>query len=198
MGVFYKVSDKQLLHDRNNLFKEIGMPALEKKGFVKSPFNGAWHGEFDKSTQAFYYDFCRISSQRHLEILCVSIIKGDDRINVYLCVFELVPPINSISELSGYEGIPFLMTVKNKSKYMKLRCDDYKGPPLFYMLFLPEHKIGRFHTKKGYERQIERLKNLIKKDMENIDDFIRRWHELHQVNQTDWEGKPMVTPQNQQ
>lgn len=31
MGVFYKVTDKQLLKDRNNLFKEVGIPALEKR-----------------------------------------------------------------------------------------------------------------------------------------------------------------------
>jgi hypothetical protein len=30
MGVFYKISDKQLLKDRSELFKEVGIPGLKK------------------------------------------------------------------------------------------------------------------------------------------------------------------------
>lgn len=70
---------------------------------------------------------------------------------------------------------------------MRLRSDDYKGPPIFYMIFLPEHKIGSYYTKSGYEAELVKLKKLIKSDMENIDDFVMRWHELHKPNLTDWE-----------
>lgn len=71
---------------------------------------------------------------------------------------------------------------------MRLRSDDYKGPPIFYMLFLPEYKIGSYYTKVGYEAELAKLKKLIKSDMENIADFVKRWHELHKTNITDWEG----------
>ncbi len=34
MGMFYSVTDKQLLTDRNNLIKEVGIPSLFKNGFI--------------------------------------------------------------------------------------------------------------------------------------------------------------------
>ena len=65
------------------------------------------------------------------------------------------------------------------------------GPPIIYMLFLPEHKIGRYFTKSGYERRVKKLQKLIKADMQNIDKFILRWHELHKPNKTDLYGNTM-------
>jgi len=41
MGSLYKISEKELLSARNSIFKEAGIPALEKNGFVKSPFKTA-------------------------------------------------------------------------------------------------------------------------------------------------------------
>lgn len=178
----------QSLEDRNNIFKDFGIIALKNKGFVESPFKGDWHGEYDKSNQSYTYQFCRINDNVYLEMLYVSIYKQDNKINFYLYINEIIPKISSINDLAGYEGLPFAMTVKNKGKYMRLRCDDYIGPPLFYMLFMPDYKIGSYITKSGYEAEITKLKKLIKSDMENIDDFVRRWHELHKPNITDWEG----------
>lgn len=56
------------------------------------------------------------------------------------------------------------------------------------MMFLPEHKIGSYYTESGYEAALAKLKKLIKSDMGNINDFVKRWHELHKPNVTDWEG----------
>ncbi len=157
-----------------------------------SPFNGAWHGEYDKNNRSYTYQFCRIRQKIYLDILYVSIYQEDNRMNFHLYINELFPSVNSIDELRGYEGLPFSVTVKNKSKYMRLRSDDYKGPPLFYMLFLPEYKIGRYYTKSGYEREIKKLKKLIKSDMENIDHFVKRWYEIYRNPiKTTWEGDPI-------
>ena len=65
---------------------------------------------------------------------------------------------------------------------MLLRSDDYKGPPIFYMIFLPEHKIGNYYTKAGYETRLKKLKILIQSDMKSINEFIKRWYELHSPN----------------
>ena len=65
---------------------------------------------------------------------------------------------------------------------MLLRSDDYKGPPIFYMIFLPEHKIGNYYTKSGYKTKLKKLKILIQSDMKNINKFIKIWHELHSPN----------------
>jgi ubiquinone biosynthesis protein Coq4 len=56
------------------------------------------------------------------------------------------------------------------------------------MMFLPEHKLGKFYTKQGFDSEVAKLKELIKKDMEEIDYFVKRWHELHKPIITDWEG----------
>lgn len=187
MEIFYKVSDKQLLKDRNDLFKEVGVPALEKNGYIKSPFKTSWFGEYDRNISGYSYELCRLINQNHLQIITVSVVKGDKWIKIYLNIFELHKKLNSISELEGYDGIKFHLPPNNLTK-MRLRSDDYKGPPLFYMLFLPEHKIGGYKTQSGFEKEVKKLRGLIQKDMTNIDFFVNRWHELHKPNVTDWEG----------
>jgi hypothetical protein len=166
---------------------EVGIPGLEKGGFVKSPFKGSWHGEYNKSIKTFIYQFTRLTGKNYLEKINVFIGHGDKWIQIYLNIFELLPQLKSISQLEKQEGTKFGIPPNSLTK-MRLRVDDYKGPPIFYMLFLPEHKIGCYFTKWGYEVEISRLKNLIKSDMENIDGFVKRWHELHKPIITDHEG----------
>lgn len=187
MGVFYKVADKQLLQDRNAIFKEVGIPALEKNGFETATFKTSWNGEYNKSTQGYSYQISRIREKKFLETIDVYILKGEPWIQIYLNIFELKPKIEDVSILKNHEGLSF-GNIQNSLTKMRLRSDDYKGPPLFYMLFLPEHKVGSYYTKSGYEAEINKLKKLIKSDMENIDDFVKRWHEKHKPNLTDWEG----------
>ncbi len=187
MGVFYKISDKQLLKDRNELFKEVGIPELKKNTFETETFKNSWSGEYNKSIQGYSYQFARIKEKRFLETMDVYILKGEPWIQIYLNVFELSPVIETVSLLKNNEGLSFGIPPISTTR-MRLRNDDYKGPPLFYMLFLPQHKIGRYYSKSGYKTEIRKLKKLIKSDMENIDDFVKRWYELHKPNITDWEG----------
>ena len=187
MGLLYKVSDKQLLQDRNKLFKEVGLSVLESNGFKKRPFKTSWFGEYYSGIQGYIYTFGRISENGYFEYINIYITKGDEYIKVFLNIFNLSPKLLSINELNEYEGINFGIHPSTKTN-MRLRSDDYKGPPLFYMLFLPEHKVGNYYTKLGYEAEINKLKKLIKSDLENIDSFVKRWHELHKPNLTDWEG----------
>ena len=186
MKIFYRVSDKQSLKDRNNLFKESGMPALEKNGFVFAPFKGSWHGQYYGAIQGYSYDISRIREKGCLEMIYVEIIRGEPWIQIYLNIFELSPKIETLSLLTDGEGLKFGMPEKDSTK-MRLRLDDYRGLRLFHC-FLPRHKIGRYYTQKGYKREIATLKNLIKSDMENIDDFVKRWHDLHKPYTTDFEG----------
>lgn len=85
--------------------------------------------------------------------------------------FELSPNLNSINDLNQNVGLGFAMPSNNLTK-MRLRSDDYKGPPLFYMLFLPEHKVGSFYTQSGDIKEILKLKRLIESDMKRIDEFV--------------------------
>lgn len=187
MEMFYKVSDKQLLKDRNNLFKEVGISALEVNGFLPRPFKNSWFGEYYNGIQGYIYEFGRISTEGNLENIKIYITTGDKYVKFFLNIFRLSPNLDSITELEKYEGTKFGMP-QNSITNMRLRNDDYKGPPLFYMLFLPEHKIGSYYSKSAYEAEINKLKKLIKLDMENIDNFVKSWHKLHKPNVTDWEG----------
>jgi hypothetical protein len=188
MGVFYKVSDKQLLKDRNDLFKEVGISALEKSGFIKSTFKAVWFGEYYNAIEGYIYEFSRLSKNSNLECIKVFIVKGDKYVKFSLNIFELFPELSSLTELKVVDNSVNFGIPPNSIKDMRLRSDDYKGPPLFYMMFLSEHKIGSYYTKSGYEAELAKLKKLIKSDMENIDSFVKRWHELHKPNLTDWEG----------
>ena len=102
-------------------------------------------------------------------------------------IFELNKKLNSISELKDCDGINFHLPPIDQTM-MQLRSDDYKVPPFFYMLFLPEYKLGRYKTKSIFEKEVNKLRDLVKKYMTNIDSFVDRWHELHKPNITDREG----------
>ncbi len=192
MRLFYKVSDKKLLRDRNELFKEAGIPALEKCKFVSRPFKNSWYGEYYSGIQGYIYEFGRVENEDVLEIVRVYISSGDKYIKIYINVFKIMHKLNLISELNSYDGLKFGIPPNNLTN-MRLRSEDYKGPPLFYMFFLPQHKVGTYYTKSGYGIEIQKLKKLIKSDMENIDGFLKRWHELHKPNVTDLEGNIMPT-----
>jgi hypothetical protein len=188
MALFYKVSEKQLLKNRNTIFREVGITALNRNGFETRTFKTSWNGEYNNSIQGYSYQISRVRENRILETINAYILKGEPWIQIYLNIFELTPEIDSVSVLKNHEGLSF-GNMQNSLTQMRLRSvDDYKGPPLFYMLFLPKHKVGSYYSKSGYEAEITKLKNLIKSDMENIDDFVKRWHELHKPNLTDWEG----------
>jgi hypothetical protein len=188
MSLLFKKSEKELLSIRNSIFKEVGIPALEKKGFIKSPFSTSWFGR--NNLGDYTYEFCRLSKDSILEIITIHISKGDKSIKIFLNIFKLLPEIKSIENLNNYDGLHYDLPPNSLSE-MRLRDDDYKGPPLFYMLFCPEHKIGKYYTQNGFDRKVKKLSELIKKDMTNIDAFVKKWHELHQINQTDWEGNKL-------
>lgn len=187
MGIFYNISDKQLLKDRNTIFKEVGLNALEIGGFVEHPFKTSWFGEYYSGIDGYIYEFGRISKHSLFESLKVFIVKGDSHVKIYINIFKLSPELKSIEELHNYEGTKYGIPPNSLTK-MQLRIDDYKGIPFFSLLYSPKHKIGRYFTKSGYEAELRKLKKLIQSDLENIDRFVARWHELHKPNHTDWEG----------
>jgi hypothetical protein len=180
MGLFFKPSKKQLLTDRNEIFNEVGVPSLLKNGFEMSLFDNDCNGKFDSAHQEFNYNFCRLSKKGYLEMLYVTINSNENSIRFYMCIFKIVPKIDSLISMKGTDGMPFYMTVSNKNKYMELRCDDYGSSPLFNTLFLPAYKIGCYFTKSGYQSRLQKLKYLVESDMTNIDSFVKSWHKLHQ------------------
>ena len=185
MGLFYKVSDKELLKIRNEVFVEKGIPALEKNGFQKSPFPNSWFGKDDYGD--YSYEFCRLSGKSILEIIIIDIVKGDNWIKVFLNIFELEPELDSLDFLAKIDGIQFDLPPNSRSK-MRLREDDYKGIPLFKFV---HHKIGAYNSSGSLEKRAKQLGNLIGKDLTNIDSFVKRWHEIHQPLVTTWEGHPV-------
>lgn len=190
MGLFYKISDKKLLEIRNDIFLEDGIPTLEKNGFEKSPFPTSWFGKDDMG--GYTYELCRLSNQNHLQIITTYIISGENWIQVHLNIFKLFPKLTSVKELNKTDGVKFDLPPNSISK-MRLRVGDIKGMPLFdYHFMFGGHRIKSFNSEKGLERRVNQLRRLIKKDLMNIDYFIKRWHEIHQLNITDWEGSQIV------
>jgi len=183
----FKISDKEVLDARNSIFKDCGIPELEKKGYVKSPFRTSWFGQYDSNIRGYSYELCKLTNQNHLHIITADMVKGDKWIKIYLNIFELNQQLHSIDDLKDCDGINFKLP-PNDATNMQLRSDDYKGPPLFYMLFLPEHKLGKINNQTSFEKEVSKLRNLVKKDMDNIDSFVKRWHELHESSRTDKEG----------
>jgi hypothetical protein len=104
-------------------------------------------------------------------------------------IFELSPAVTSIEQLKGINGLPYELAPHTASE-MRLRIDDRKRVPVFdFSNMYRHHKIYSYYTPKGLKRRASQLGNRIEKDLLNIDDFIKRWHEKYKVNKTNWEGQ---------
>lgn len=184
MGLFYKVSDKEMLNIRNKIFLEKGLPSLNKNGFEKNPFSSCRYGR--NNLNDFDYVLCRLTGY-YLELVLIYIARGDSWIKIKLNILELYPPITSLKELGKSPGIKYWIPPASLTT-MRLRSDDYKWIPVITPCFFKEHKIGSYNSKYGLNRQIRKLGELIEKDMTNIDSFVSRWHELHIPSKVDWDG----------
>jgi hypothetical protein len=156
---------------------------LERNGFMRGPYKAMRFGEYDAGARV--YDLCRLTANSHLEIITAYISKKDRWIQIFLNIFELKPPPESMEQLRALDCIQFYLPPNSITK-MRLRLDDFKGMPLFRTV---EHKIKSYYTKMGFRKRVAQLGELIGKDLNNIDSFVTRWHELHQPGITNWEGK---------
>jgi hypothetical protein len=187
MGLFYAASPKELLQIRNKIFLNFGLPALQKAGFQKSPFN-SWFG---KSDIGYTYELCRLSEKAELEIIIVHIVRGDRWIQISLNIFMPQPRLNSLQQLANVDGLKFHLPPNSVSN-MRLRSDDIAGPPILnYNYMFRNHKIKSYHTKAGLEKRSEELGKIIERDLNGIDNFVKRWHELHSAITTTWDGVPI-------
>ncbi len=172
------------LEARNKIFLERALPTLKKNGFEEMPFRAPWFGK--NNLGDYTYELCKLNENRHLEIITTHISKGDIWIKIYLNIFDLKPDLQSLQQLKGLPIIQFYLP-PNTSTEMRLRIDDFKGMPLFRTV---EHKLKSFYTKSGFHTRVRELGELIEKDMNNIDYFVKRWYEINgQPMVTDWEGK---------
>lgn len=186
MGVFFKISSKDLFDIRNKIFLTRGIQALNKNGFEKSLFSTSWFGR--NNLKDFTYELCRLNEHFHLEIIEIHISRGDSWIKVFLNIFELQPKIESLEPLNGIDGLSFHLLPSSITN-MRLRIDDIKGLYLFHVLFGKEHKIGCYYSKSGFDKKIEELSKLIESDLSNIDHFVKRWYELQKPLITNWKGE---------
>ena len=183
MGLLYSVPPKKFLEDRKSIVVKQGIPALNKKGFGKAPFPESLYGR--NNLGDFTYELCRLDAGSVLDFITIHISRGDSWIKVFLNVFKLHPALDSLDQLKQVDGMQFRLPPNSKTE-MRLRIDDYKGMPLFRTI---EHKLGSYNTEKGYQKRLGELGALIESDLGNIDDFKKRWHEMHTPLETDWSGK---------
>lgn len=185
----YTVSDKKFLEIRNRIFVDNGVPTLVKNGFEKSPFSASWFGR--NNLGDFSYQMCRLGQCSDLELITTHISKGDSWIKIYLNIFTLDPTPKSLGNLKGLGGLQYLVP-PNSITNMRLRSDDIKDFIFFRVLFGKNHKMGSYYTENGLNRRIKHLGNLVEKDMNNIDYFVKRWYEIHHNPiMTTWEGTPL-------
>jgi hypothetical protein len=185
MGLFYKATRKEILEIRNRIIKDIGIPALEKNGFKKSPFSTSWYGKDD--LHGFTYYLCRLTGDSILEDIEIQIVRNDRWIKIILNIFKLQPNLDSLDKLNGVDGLQYKLP-PNSLVRMQLRTDDIKGPPIFRLGYSFGHKLKGFYTKRGLTRNINKLTTNIESDLNNIEKYIKRWHELHQPMTTNWSG----------
>jgi hypothetical protein len=191
MDIFFKVSNKKLLDIRNRIVAERGIPALKKNGFVQSPFHSHWYGR--NNLGDFTYTLCRMSKTFYLEMITIHLSRGDKWVKVFLNIFQLDPIPSSLDALEGSDGLNYSLPPNSLTR-MRLRMDDRRTIPLFsYDSMFGGHRLKSFYSEQGLKKRAEQLGKLIEKDMTNIDSFIKRWHEIHRPNVTDWDGNLLPT-----
>ena len=184
MGLFYTVNDKELLNLRNKIFVEKCIPILYLNGFERAPFTTAWFGR--NNIGGFSYYFCRLSEQSILQNIYVHISKGDKWIKLYLNIFELHPLVERMEQLQATGGLQYFLPPNNISE---MRLPDYNIPPILqYRFWLNQHKVGWYFTKNGLVTEIDKLSEIINKDIITLDRQIARWNNKFKVNLVDWEG----------
>lgn len=181
--MFYRATDKEMLDLRNKIFLESCLDVILEEGFVKAPFPNSYFGRNNLSD--FSYEFGRIKEGSILELLQVGINRGDKWIKIFLNIFKLMPEITSFRDLENSDVLKFHLP-PNSSKRMRLRLDDYVGMPLFN---LKGHKIGRYWTPKGLQNKANILRNLLVRDLKNIDSFIESWYRIYAISVTNWDGE---------
>ncbi len=185
MSLFYQATQKEILKIRNTIIKNTGIPILEEKGFKRSPFSTSWYGKDD--LHGFTYNLCRLTDDSTLQDLEIQIVRGDNWIRIILNIFKLQPHVQSLDQLQGVDGLQFKLP-PNSMTEMRLRSDDIKGPPIFSLGYMAGHKLRSFYTRRGLAKSIENLTRNIATDLNDIDRFVVRWHELHQPLTTNWTG----------
>lgn len=187
MSLFYRASPNELLQIRNKIFSDFGLPALKRNGFQKSPFSTAWFGKNENI--GYSYELCRLTNHTKLEIISVHIVRGDSWIQISLNVFELHPHLDSLNDLKDVDGLQFHLPPNSVSN-MRLKSDDIVGPPILsYNYMFKNHKLKSYYTKTGLMKRAEELGKIIHDDLNDIDNFVKRWHKIHQPLKTSWEGK---------
>lgn len=183
MGLFYKVAPKTLLKVRNEIFEKHGIESLQKRGFQKAPFPETLFGK--NNLGDYTYDLCRLNKRsKQLELIVTHVAREDRWIQMYLNIFELRPAIESLDQLQQTNGMQFRLPPNSLTK-MRIRSDDFKGMPLFNTV---HYKLNSFYTERGFQKRANELAQLIENDCINIDQFVAKWHELHQPIVTTWEG----------
>ena len=79
--MFYKVSEKEMLKDRNEIFLKDIVPILKEKGFEKSPFKSSCFGYCN--SYLYIYEMCRINSSL-LEFVETYICRKDKYIQIHI------------------------------------------------------------------------------------------------------------------
>lgn len=183
LKIFYNVSDKELCKIRKTIFQEVCLPILDKHGFYHSPFvdaNWGWHSCF------YGYDLCRLNGT-YLECISSVICKGDRWIQIRLNIFTLNQMPESLFDLNGLSGMKFKLP-PNSTTNERIDIGLSEGIPLFNPRTYKNYRLKRFWTKRGLEKQTQRLCSLLQHDMENINAIVEKWHTVHKCNLTDWEG----------
>lgn len=183
MSIFYKVSDSELVKFRNEVFKERGIPALNRAGFVKSPFSTAWFGR--DNTGGFSYEFCRLGEDSRLDMVWVYIVRGDRWVQEHLNIFRLHPTVTNIDDLKGVDGLAYLLPPNS------LLQERVASPTRRKFFNLARHKVGMFISKEGLRRRLERLGNFLEEDLSKIDLHIEKWKSEHDPISVDWNGRPL-------
>lgn len=177
----YKATPKEILKVRKGIFLQDVLPILKEKGFIEAPFKTACFGWCGFG---YIYNMCRLKENKFLEFMTVNIVRGDKHIQIFINAFEVHPLLNSLSLLKETDGLKYFIPPNNK-KEMRLDVDFIKGHLILSKDFwFGTLKLGGYYTKKGYSKQVKKLKEKVKSQVCDIDSFFDKWYIRYRPNQT--------------
>ena len=178
MSLFYTATDKDLFRARNRIVKEVAIPTLFEQGFAQCPFSssfGAYPGN-----RRYYYWLCRLKAPDMLQLVHISVHHGNRWIQIHVNVVRLDPAPSTLEQLKTSDFRHFGMP---PISWNEMRVRGVPKP------FAREHRVGSYWTRRGYDRQVGRLSELIARDMRGINAFFDQWHAWHKPPQVQWSAE---------
>lgn len=175
-----KVTSKERLHARRDLFLKNMWPLLEKQGFVMHPFN-RWSWEWVPGARGYIFQTIRLRNN-YLDYVDIYIPCGNRLIQIEFQIIKLSEEIKSLQDIIMNTELSLGITNSRKNEYMFPNFSIYGDNRLCMLFFAGTYKLKRYFTRRGFNRRVEQLKRSLIRNFSDLEPTVAMWMKLNKPN----------------